>query len=53
MKIYILRLNQDQLRKMQFQGLWLGIEPALSGFNSQQEALELELHFSQLVPGEF
>ena len=27
MKIYILRLNRDQLRKMQFQGLQLGIEP--------------------------
>ena len=29
-KIYILRLNLDQLRKMQIQGLWLGNEPAPS-----------------------
>ena len=27
-EIYILRLNRDQFRKMQLQGLWLRIEPA-------------------------
>ena len=33
-KIYILRLNRDQLRKMQLQGLWLRIEPATYSITS-------------------
>ena len=36
MKIYILRLNWDQLRKMQLQGLRLGIETASSGSPDQR-----------------
>ena len=36
MKIYILSLNRDQLRKMQIQGLRLGIERASSGSLDQR-----------------
>ena len=42
-KIYILRPNQDQLRKMELQGLRLGIEPAILDLRSQPTELQKPL----------
>ena len=53
MKKYILRLNRDQLRKMQLQA------QSLRGWELKRARVQfpvvegLELHFSQLVPVEF
>ena len=45
-KIYILTLNRDQLRKMQLQGLRLGIEPATLDLQTNTGPTESRVQFA-------